>query len=91
MSPSRGSVSCKISNQNFFFCSSRCQNISILFCVVVKVISRVCSLLQVSNLKDMHIDARRHLPAVQELQRSIKEINMFIEVQDLAQPPGVGL
>uniref|UniRef100_A0A8C1AH32 Wu:fj29h11 n=1 Tax=Cyprinus carpio carpio TaxID=630221 RepID=A0A8C1AH32_CYPCA len=46
---------------------------------IERVISRVCSLLQVSNLKDMHIDARRHLPAVQELQRSIKEINMFIE------------
>lgn len=57
----------------------------------MKVISRVCSLLQVSNLKDMNIDARRNLPAVQELQRSIKEINMYIEVQGLEQPPGVGL
>ncbi|XP_058649126.1 uncharacterized protein wu:fj29h11 isoform X2 [Onychostoma macrolepis] len=46
---------------------------------IERVISRVCSLLQVSNLKDMNIDARRHLPAVQELQRTIKEINMYIE------------
>uniref|UniRef100_A0A672LXB6 Uncharacterized LOC107595630 n=1 Tax=Sinocyclocheilus grahami TaxID=75366 RepID=A0A672LXB6_SINGR len=47
---------------------------------IERVVSRVCSLLQVSNLlKDMNIDARRHLPAVQELQRSIKEINMYIE------------
>lgn len=90
MSPSRGSVSCKITNQKMF-CSSQCQNVSILFCVIVKVISRVCSLLQVSNLKVMNIDARRNLPAVQELQRSIKEINMYIEVQGLEQPPGVGL
>ncbi|XP_043085921.1 protein NO VEIN [Puntigrus tetrazona] len=44
-----------------------------------RVISRVCSLLQVSSLKDMNIDTRRHLPAVQELQRTIKEINMYIE------------
>ncbi len=57
----------------------------------MKVISRVCSLLQVSNLKDMNIDARRNLPAVQELQRSIKEINMYLEVHGIEQPPGVGL
>ncbi|XP_051958401.1 uncharacterized protein wu:fj29h11 isoform X1 [Xyrauchen texanus] len=43
-----------------------------------RVINRVCSLLQVSSIQDLKIDPRRHLPAVQELQRTIKEINMFI-------------
>ncbi|XP_077085850.1 uncharacterized protein LOC143737933 [Siphateles boraxobius] len=46
---------------------------------IERVISRVCSLLQVSTLKDLNVDARRHLPAVQDLQRTIKEINLFIE------------
>ncbi|KAL1263883.1 hypothetical protein QQF64_004238, partial [Cirrhinus molitorella] len=47
---------------------------------IERVISRVCSLLQVSNLKEMNIiEPRRHLPAVQDLQRTIKEINMYIE------------
>ncbi|RXN31303.1 hypothetical protein ROHU_036186 [Labeo rohita] len=46
---------------------------------IERVISRVCSLLQVSSLKDMSIDPRRHLPAVQDLQRTVKEIKMYIE------------
>ncbi|XP_067225099.1 uncharacterized protein wu:fj29h11 isoform X1 [Chanodichthys erythropterus] len=46
---------------------------------IERVINRVCSLLQVSTLRDMNIDCRRHLPAVQDLQRTIKEINMYIE------------
>lgn len=90
MSPLRGSVSCKIPNQTRFLLTTMSKCL-ILFCVVVKVISRVCSLLQVSSLKDMSIDPRRHLPAVQDLQRTVKEIKMYIEVQGLKQPPGVGL
>ncbi|XP_051530357.1 uncharacterized protein LOC127427065 isoform X2 [Myxocyprinus asiaticus] len=43
-----------------------------------RVMSRVCSLLQVSSMQDLKVDPRWHLPAVQELQRTIKEINMFI-------------
>ncbi|XP_077101777.1 uncharacterized protein LOC143753264 isoform X1 [Siphateles boraxobius] len=46
---------------------------------IERVISRVCSLLQVSTLKDLNVDALQHLPAVQDLQRTIKEINMYIE------------
>ncbi|KAK7134163.1 hypothetical protein R3I93_017539 [Phoxinus phoxinus] len=46
---------------------------------IERVTSRVCSLLQVSTLKDLNLDARRHLSAVQDLQRTIKEINLYIE------------
>ncbi|XP_039509577.1 protein NO VEIN isoform X2 [Pimephales promelas] len=46
---------------------------------IERVICRVCSLLQVSTLKDLKVDARWHLPAVQDLQRTIKEINLYIE------------
>ncbi|XP_067286203.1 uncharacterized protein wu:fj29h11 isoform X3 [Pseudorasbora parva] len=43
---------------------------------IERVISRVCSLLQVSSL---NMDPRRPLPAVQDLRRTIKELNMYIE------------
>ncbi|XP_057214332.1 uncharacterized protein LOC130569018 [Triplophysa rosa] len=43
-----------------------------------RVISRVCSHLQVSSLFALKIDPRLHLPVVQELQRTLKEINMFL-------------
>ncbi|XP_057182526.1 uncharacterized protein LOC130549349 isoform X2 [Triplophysa rosa] len=43
-----------------------------------RVMSRVCSLLQVSSLFALKIDPRRQLPILQELQRTFKEINMFL-------------
>ncbi|XP_056326181.1 uncharacterized protein wu:fj29h11 isoform X1 [Danio aesculapii] len=46
---------------------------------IERVISRVCSLLQVCSLRDINIDPRRHLPALQDLQRTLKEINLYIE------------
>ncbi|XP_065109604.1 uncharacterized protein [Paramisgurnus dabryanus] len=43
-----------------------------------RVINRVCLLSQVSSLHELRIDPFRHLPVLKELQRTIKEINMFI-------------
>uniref|UniRef100_A0AAY4BVZ5 HTH OST-type domain-containing protein n=1 Tax=Denticeps clupeoides TaxID=299321 RepID=A0AAY4BVZ5_9TELE len=48
---------------------------------VEKVISQVCALLQVPSLKAFRI-THRDLPAVENLQRSIKEVNVFIECVD---------
>ncbi|XP_056626776.1 uncharacterized protein wu:fj29h11 isoform X3 [Triplophysa dalaica] len=42
-----------------------------------RVTSRLCSLLQVSSLFALKIDPRRQLPVLQELQRTLKEINVF--------------
>ncbi|KAJ7984929.1 hypothetical protein DPEC_G00359850 [Dallia pectoralis] len=44
-----------------------------------KVISRVCTLMQVPSLEAGRINLRWQIPALKELQRSIREINMFIE------------
>ncbi|XP_072524200.1 uncharacterized protein [Salminus brasiliensis] len=44
-----------------------------------KVISKVCTLLQVPSLYSVRIDPRWQLPAVKELTRTIKEINLFIQ------------
>ncbi|XP_017542150.1 protein NO VEIN isoform X3 [Pygocentrus nattereri] len=46
---------------------------------VEKVISKVCMLLQVPSLFSVRIDPNWQLPAVKELKRTIKEINLFIQ------------
>ncbi|XP_028975778.2 uncharacterized protein wu:fj29h11 isoform X2 [Esox lucius] len=44
-----------------------------------KVISRVCRLMQVPSLEAGRIDLRWQIPALKELQRTLREVNMFIE------------
>uniref|UniRef100_A0A8C8GLA8 HTH OST-type domain-containing protein n=1 Tax=Oncorhynchus tshawytscha TaxID=74940 RepID=A0A8C8GLA8_ONCTS len=44
-----------------------------------KVISRVCMLMQVRTLEAGRIDLRWQIPALKDLQRNLREINMFIE------------
>ncbi|KAM9410935.1 uncharacterized protein ACWYII_025836 isoform 8-T9 [Salvelinus alpinus] len=44
-----------------------------------KVISRVCRLMQVRTLEAGRIDLRWQIPALKDLQRNLREINMFIE------------
>ncbi|KAL0984014.1 hypothetical protein UPYG_G00135910 [Umbra pygmaea] len=44
-----------------------------------KVISRVCRLMQVPCLEAGRIDLRWQIPALKELQRTLREIHMFIE------------
>uniref|UniRef100_A0A3B1JM69 Wu:fj29h11 n=1 Tax=Astyanax mexicanus TaxID=7994 RepID=A0A3B1JM69_ASTMX len=46
---------------------------------VDKVISKVCTLLQVPSLYSVRINPQWQLPAVKELTRTIKEINLFIQ------------
>lgn len=57
---------------------------SSLFCpVLIQVISRVCMLMQVRTLEAGRIDLRWQIPALKDLQRNLREINMFIEVRIL--------
>lgn len=44
-----------------------------------QVVSQVCEYLQIPSLHTMRI-YHRDLPAISNLQRAIKEVNMFIEV-----------
>ncbi|XP_041714657.1 uncharacterized protein wu:fj29h11 isoform X2 [Coregonus clupeaformis] len=44
-----------------------------------KVISRVCRLMQIPSLEAGRIDLRWQIPALNDLQRTLREINMFIE------------
>ncbi|CAB1338211.1 unnamed protein product [Coregonus sp. 'balchen'] len=47
-----------------------------------KVISRVCRLMQIPSLEAGRIDLRWQIPALNDLQRTLREINMFIESVD---------
>ncbi|KAG7491801.1 hypothetical protein MATL_G00007700 [Megalops atlanticus] len=46
---------------------------------VEKVIFRVCQLLRAQSLESLRIDPRRQLSAIKELQRTLREVNVFIE------------
>ncbi|XP_060795619.1 uncharacterized protein wu:fj29h11 isoform X3 [Neoarius graeffei] len=46
---------------------------------VEKVMNKVCMLLQVPSLNAVGIRSYWHLPALKELERTIKEINLFIQ------------
>ncbi|XP_058262273.1 uncharacterized protein wu:fj29h11 isoform X2 [Hemibagrus wyckioides] len=46
---------------------------------VEKVISKVCMLLQVSSLNALGIRSYWQLPALKELERTVKEINLFVQ------------
>ncbi|XP_076856187.1 uncharacterized protein LOC143510575 isoform X2 [Brachyhypopomus gauderio] len=49
-----------------------------------KVVSKVCTLMQVSSLQAVRIDPWWQLPALKDLQRTIKEINLFIHSVEMA-------
>ncbi|XP_060717612.1 uncharacterized protein wu:fj29h11 [Tachysurus vachellii] len=44
-----------------------------------KVVSKVCMLLQVSSLSGLGIRSYWQLPALKELERTVKEINLFVQ------------
>ena len=47
----------------------------------VQVVSKVCMLMQVPSLRSVGIIHAWHIPAVKDLQYTIREINMFLEVR----------
>ncbi|XP_059892948.1 uncharacterized protein wu:fj29h11 isoform X3 [Gadus macrocephalus] len=49
-----------------------------------KVVSKVCMLMQVPSLRSVGIFQAWHIPAVKELQYTIREINMFLESTEAA-------